>query len=150
MVRGPGHLRHDAGAAREVERDAGRFDVPSIPPRVVRAAGNPRYGLPLPIVGPPRVPGPGSGEVLSGDIAAQPGPGLGVICLAKGEGGPGFTAGDAFCRTGRDCPSEAMFLPRAPTAGRRGPFRPPGYTSGGQKTGCANRNFSLHRPFPVC
>ena len=70
-------------AAREVGGDAGGFDVPSIPPRVVRTPENPRHALPPPVVGPPRVPGPGSGGVLSGDFAAQPGPRLGRHLLGQ-------------------------------------------------------------------
>ena len=139
-------LRRHAGAAREVERDAGRSDVPSIPPRIVRTPENPRQALPPPVVGPPRVPGPGSGGFLFGDFAAQPGPGLGVIYLAKEQGGPGFTAEDAFWRTGVIALRRQRCCPRAPTAGRRYPSCPQGYVRRSEDRLCEPRSPRLdHR-----
>ena len=139
MVRGPGHLRHDAGAAREFGGDAGRSGVPSIPPRVVRAPGNPRYGQPFPVVGSPssrtrfrRSPfwrhrcatwaAPGASSTWPKEKAARDSPpatlsvGRGVIALRK----------QCSCLGRQWLADRVRSVPRT--------------TSGSQKTGCASRN----------
>ena len=50
---------------------------------------------------------------------------------------------------GGNCPSKATLLPSPSAVGRR-VRSVPRVTSGSQKTGCANRIFSVQRPFPVC
>ena len=51
---------------------------------------------------------------------------------------------------GGNYPSKATCLSSVVKRWQMGPFSPPGVTSGSQKTGCAKRIFSVHRPFPVC
>ena len=132
-------LRHDAGGAREVGGDAGRIDVPSIPPRVVRTAENPRHGLPLPVVGPLRVPASGSGEVLPGDIAAQPEPDLGRHLLGQRRRRAWVHRRGRFLSYGGNCPSKVTLLPSGTNNWQVGSVPSPWITSGSQKTGCANR-----------
>ena len=60
-------------------------------------------------------------------------------------GGKGLSHSPA---DGGNYPSKVTFLPRSSAVPRRGPFCPP-VTSGGQKTGCPNRNFNLMDTGPL-